>query len=492
VTTLSASAALQFDGLAYAPSHDGLSDANIAAGPHHLVQMVNSQYAVFDKSGHLLQGYPKSLHSIWDSMGAPCNTDGGDPIVLYDRIADRWWLSQIAAAGSPYQECVAVSTSGDPTGAYSLYAYDFGNNVNDWPKFGVWPTATDSAYLGSYDLYANAQTLVGTALCGYDRDAMIAGHANAAQVCFTVPNSAAAFSSALPVDLDGATRPPNGAPAYFLNVHPDELRLYELHLSFTQPAASTLSGPTSVAVAPFSQACPQGGCVAQADTSNVLAPRGDRLMYRLAYRNFGNHEVIVANHSIATASGIGIRWYELRSPGDALTLYQQGTIASNDTFRWLGSIATDKAGDIAVAYNISSATIHPGIAFSGRIPTDPIGTMESEVSLLVGGGSQTAPGKWSDTSALRVDPTDDCTFWYTTQYLKSDGSGNWVTRIASFVFSNCVNGTATSGATGNSGTNGCSFTPDNRTHPDGVEWLGIALTALVIVTAWRAYADRSE
>ena len=162
-------------------------------------------------------------------------------------------------------------------------------------------------------------------------------------------------------------------------------------------------------------------------------------MYRLAYRNFGDHEALLTNHSVTAGSSGGVRWYELRDPNGAVNVFQQGTFAPDAAFRWMGSVGMDKAGDIAMGYSVSSSSLHPGIRYTGRVPADPAGTMQSEAILLAGGGSQTGGlSRWGDYSAIQIDPTDDCTFWYTNQYLKINGSFNWSTHIGSFSMNNCT------------------------------------------------------
>jgi len=166
----------------------------------------------------------------------------------------------------------------------------------------------------------------------------------------------------------------------------------------------------------------------------------DRLMYRLAYRNLGSHQSLVVNHSVTAGSSGGVRWYEIQNPGGTPTLAQQGTFAPDANFRWMGSMAMDQAGDIAAGYSVSSSSIHPSIAFTGRVPSDPAGTLEAETNIITGAGSQNGTlHRWGDYSALTVDPVDDCTFWFTTEYLKANGTFNWSTRIANFKFPNCGN-----------------------------------------------------
>jgi hypothetical protein len=433
---VNATPGIHFDGIGangVAPS-----DANLDVGPNHIVQTVNDEYAVYDKNGNIFAGYPKSLGSIWSALGSPCSTNWGDVIVQYDTKADRWFISQLGSFTAPFYECIAVSTTPDPTGSYALYKYSFGSNLPDYPKHGVWPTATNPAFLATYNLFANGQTFIGADLCAYDRTAMLAGSATPTQICFMVAND----GGFLPSDLDGgSTAPPDGSPGYFttFETSPIELHLFKLSPNFASPPSSTFTGPTSIPVAAFSPVCNGGTCIPQSGTTQKLDSLGDRLMYRLAYRNFGGHEALVTNHSVTAGSGGGVRWYELRDPNGAVNVFQQGTFAPDAKFRWMGSVGMDKVGDIAMGYSVSSSSMHPGISYTGRVPADPAGTMQSEAILLAGGGSQTGGlTRWGDYSAIQIDPVDDCTFWYTTQYLKSDGKFNWSTHIGSFSMNNCT------------------------------------------------------
>src|SRR5256885_740226 len=200
--------------------------------------------------------------------------------------ADRWLISQLGSFSAPFAECFAVSRTNDPTGAYNLYAYSFGNNLNDYPKIGVWPTSTNSAYTATYNLFLNGGPFVGAALCAYDRAAMLAGAASPVSVCYTITND----GGYLPSDLDGSTLPPAGSSGLFLTFETlSTLRYYRLSPNFANPGSSTLSAPTDIAVASFSEACGGGTCIPQAGTSQLLDSLGDRPMYRLAYRNFGDH-----------------------------------------------------------------------------------------------------------------------------------------------------------------------------------------------------------
>ena len=416
-------------------------DPNIAVGPNHVVQVVNSDIAVFDKSGNVFAGYPKRLGSLWTSMGGPCANNSGDPIAQYDRFADRFIITQLGSLSSPYSQCIAVSTTNDPTGSYNLYFYNFGTNLNDYDKFGVWPTASSGAYLATYNLFASGSSFVGADLCAYDRNAMLAGAATPAQVCFTISGD----GGYLPADVDGPNAPLDGTPGLFLNFETlSSLRMYKLSPNFVTPGNSTLSGPTDISVAAFSEACGGGTCIPQPGTGQMLDSLGDRLMYRLAYRRFGSdHEAIVVNHSVVAGSSVGVRWYELRdtppSTSAAFKLFQQGTFAPDSSYRWMGSIAMDQAGDIGLGYSTSNGTsVFPSVNYTGRTPADPAGTMESEGTIQAGAGSQTSYSRWGDYSAIRIDPTDDCTFWYVNEFYPVTSGYVWNTAIGSFKFSNCT------------------------------------------------------
>lgn len=245
----------------------------------------------------------------------------------------------------------------------------------------------------------------------------------------------------MPADLDGSIAPPAGSPEYYVNFGSNSLNVWKHHVDFTNSANSTLTGPTTIAVAAFSEACAGGTCIPQSGTTQQLDSLADRLMYRLAYRHFADgHEAMVVNHSVNPGTGpvSGVRWYELRLSGGTPSVYQQGTFAPGSNSRWMGSIAMDKVGDIGLAYSTSSSTIHPSISFTSRVPGTALGTIGTESSIINGTGSQlSALSRWGDYSALTVDPVDDCTFWYTTEYLKTDGTYNWSTRIASFKLSTC-------------------------------------------------------
>jgi hypothetical protein len=432
------------------------ADANIAVGPNHVVQVVNVDFAVFDKSGRVVAGYPKSNSTIWTGFGGPCEDPAshqGDPIVQYDRLADRWIFTQFANAafGPPFYQCFAVSAGPDPNGLYHRYAYTFGL-FNDYAKLGVWPTG----YLVSYNFWTSASRedaeFQVTWACAYDRNSMLVGAAGRS-ICFVIDNTKSVDNrnrNLLPSDLDGSNPPPSGSPGYFLNfwlnVFRWDLRLWKVWPNWTNPIDSQFTfDPRHIEVASLSPACGFGSCIPQLGTSFRLDSQGDKLMYRLAYRNFGTHESLVVNQSVTASTGVGVRWYEIRSPNGTPTVYQQGTYAPDTRYRWMGSIAMDKSRNMGLGYSLSSSGMYPAIAITSREPTDPLGTMKPETILIQGTGAQDGytptPGnddRWGDYTAMRIDPSDDCTFWYTNEYYKKTNSlGDWSTRIGSFRIRSC-------------------------------------------------------
>jgi hypothetical protein len=248
--------------------------------------------------------------------------------------------------------------------------------------------------------------------------------------------------SYLPIDLDGPTRPLDGTPAYFMDIFGSNLGVYTMSPNFaTSPPSATLSAFSALPVNGYSQAndSPQPG------TTETLDALSDRAMYRLAFRIFNDHESVVLNHAvIAGAANSGVRWYELRSPistSGSFSIFQQGTYAPDSDYRWMGSAAMDQAGDIGLGYSVSGPSTFPSVRYTGRTPDDPLNTMESEGVIINGTGSQTGYDRWGDYSSMRIDPSDDCTFWYVNEYLPNTSSAGWYTRIGSFKFSNCGGGT---------------------------------------------------
>lgn len=422
-------------------------DTNGDVGPDHYVQMVNTVFRVFDKLTGFPLTPPTALSSLFASLpGACADTDDGDPVVLYDPLADRWLLTQFANAfnGPPFFMSIAVSQSGDPAGAYFVYCFQMPNDkFNDYPKFGVWP---DGYYMTDNQF---AVGFVGAGVFAFDRAKMLVGDPTATYVYFDLENVDASIAGMLPSDLDGPP-PPVGTPNYFMYFVATErgdavdgLRIFEFVPNYTTPASSTFTerADSPVIVAPFDPVVPE--IPQPPGDGTTLDSVSDRLMFRLQYRNFTSYETLVVCHTVnANGAGqAGVRYYELRRPlpaGD-FSVNEQATLAPDTDNRWMGSAAMDASGNLAVGYSVSSATIHPSIRYAARLANDPPGGLfQGEAELFAGSGSQTdGLNRWGDYSALTVDPFDDCTFWYTTEYLAQDGSFNWRTRIGSFIVGDC-------------------------------------------------------
>jgi hypothetical protein len=415
-----------------------VGNASGAVGPAHYVQMVTGGITVFDKSGTPVFG-PAPTTALWAGFGGPCEARDGEAAVAYDRLADRWIVSHLTQIIAPYAVCVAVSQSGDPTGGYARYAFPLSQGPGDL-NVAVWP----DAYHLTFSVRAEAGSPAGSRVCALDRARMLAGQP-ATQQCFTL---AASAGSLLAASLDGVTPPPAGAPAVVmaLDVATTSLNIWKLQVDWAAPASSTFTGPTALPVEAFTRPClPTGICIPQPGTTTLLEAGGDRLMSRLAYRNFGDHESLVVNHTIAAGSSIGVRWYEIRDPHGTPSIFQHGTFAPDAEHRWGGSTAMNAAGTIAIGYAASSSASHPGLRGAGRRASDPPGVMGQgeggEGVLFAGTAPQASFSQWNRSSSLTVDPVDDCTFWYTNQYYAPIQPGfpffTWRTRIATFKVGAC-------------------------------------------------------
>ena len=447
-------------------------------GPNHYVEMINLVYAVFDKAGNLLMG-PVDTGTLW--AGFPiedCTDPSGDPVVLYDQTTDHWILSQFTTRGLndpslPFYNCVAVSQTGDPTGAYYRYAFitqadevDGGYFFPDYPKYGVWSNSyiLTTRDFGLVDRY-------GISVYALEKNKMVNGEPNARAVQFfleatptgTVPLELVG-DGLLPPDIDGNRRPINGAPAPIVGTQDDAagygatfdaLNIWELSIKWSAHPTASIALATHLPTAPFdsiypcaptSRDClPEPGIVNPAQYLDILSYR-QRPTWRLAYRNFGNYESLVTNQSVEASPGVaGARWYEIRRTGGTYSIYQQGTYAPGDgVHRWMGSIAQDKKGNMALGYSVvNGIDVFPGIRYTGRLAGDPLGLMTlGEGTIIDGTGVQTTTNsRWGDYTSMNIDPSDDCTFWYANEYYTLAGQGTstagWQTRIGSFKLPGC-------------------------------------------------------
>src|SRR2546423_1827116 len=384
---------LNFNGIQYpgVACNCAPPDTDGEVGATQYVQIVNEGFQVFDKTtGNSLLG-PSGISTIWGGFGGVCESNGnGDPVVMYDQLADRWVITQFAGVSQPTDECIAVSTSGDATGSYYRYDFHLGSNFFDYPHLGVWP----DGYYMSMNVFNSTGTLfLGPQAFAFDRAKMLSG----LPATFITPGtSGSSEETYLPADLDGATLPPAGAPATFVQwPGPGAYKVFHFHADFATPASSSFTVFANPAAAGFTQLC--GGtrsCVPQSGTTSRLDGIGDRLMFRLAYRNFGTHESVVGNYTVSSGSVAGIRWFELRNVTNGpVTLAQEGTYQPDSTWRWMGSAAMDRDGNIAIGYSASSSTIFPQLRYAGRLASDPLNTLgQGEATLFSGTGSQSGTG----------------------------------------------------------------------------------------------------
>ncbi len=415
-------------------------DCNGAAGPNHYMQTINSTYAIYNKTGALLAG-PTNMNNLFGGVtGSGCND--GDPLILYDEQASRWLAVEFSICGANDYMLIAVSTTSDPTGTWYSYSFDVAD-MPDYEKFGIWQ---DGYYMGDNNSGAND-------IYVFQRSVMLAGGASPGMVAFANPNrptSIDGFMCVPPVDNDGSFAP-SGAPGIFIAFNDDaigggtdQLWIYELAVNWTTPTSSTFSRVQQLAVSAFdSNFGADWTNIAQPGTTQQLDAIPQVVMNVPQYRNFGTYQTIVCCHTVDVdnTDHAGVRWYELRRGTQASgnwAIRQQGTYAPDANSRWMGSISLNGSGKIGLGYSVSSSTVYPSIRYAGQSSAAynaATGLLDiPEASILAGTTSQTAAERWGDYSAMSVDPSDDQTFWFTTQYIGSGGTRN--TRIASFKFGN--------------------------------------------------------
>lgn len=425
------------------------SDNSLGVGPDEIVQIVNSRMAIFTKKGKRFDTTGRALlgpvitNALFAGFGGPCEKMiSGDAVVRYDQLAKRWlFVLPIFRRISddphaPYAMCYAVSTGPDPMGSYFRYQFDR-PLFPDYPRPAIW---RDGYYLPT----STGDTVIQKQLCAADRSQMLRGRA-ADEQCVIIDG--VNFLNA--ADIDGTRLPPAQMPEIVMaaggtqlhkEFEDDVINTWRYQVDWSDPAQTSLAGPEKIAVAPYHYLCngQLSRCVPQPGTEVRLDAQGDKLMQRLVYRNFGNRQSIVATHSVDTRSGGGVRWYEFRlDAAGTPQLYQQGTYAPDGNYRWMGSIAMDRRGDIGVGYSFGGASIDPGQRFAARRAGDPKGQMTLHEAVLAEGEAvQTNTLRWEDYTTLDIDPVDGCTFWYVGDYLKK-GAEDYSTRIGGFRLPGC-------------------------------------------------------
>ncbi len=468
------------------------ADTTLAIGPAHVFQWVNLSAQIFDKDGNDLSGGPFDGTAFWQDLGGDCATiNGGDIIVIYDHLADRWIATQLAAAiqgASTNNVCWAVSTSNDPLGTYNQYAFEYSpTDLNDYPKWALWP----DAYYGTFRNFVNASFFGGMVVWAVDRNALLAGDPNPTILQVNVGEVLPSLDGLLAANLSpGDPGPPAArtggsvAPETLFGVSnpgldgdPSSIRIFQFHPDFGNPPASTFTGPVDLAVTDFTAST---GAVEQPAPGGTLEDL-PWIMYKADYRNFGTYEGVVLTHTEDVGGGqIGVRWYEVRDPNGTPELYQEGTFAPDSSNRWFPSIAQDVSGDIAVGYSVADGSIFPSIRYAGRKPDDPLGQLAQGEGEFFAGNGPFGGFRWGDYSTISLDPVDQCTFWYTTMYVPGSGVSDWSTGIGSFKFDTChagpagtISGTVTDGTNPIPGVKVKAGTPSATTDDSGAYQLSL-------------------
>jgi hypothetical protein len=430
-------------------------DISLAVGPDHIFEILNGSMAVFTKKGKKFDSTGKLLYgavpnnTVFAGFGVRCSvSNNSDSVVRYDQLAGRWLIVVPVFTRppddleGPYAMCYAVSATSDPLGPY--YRYEFQRPLfPDYPRPTVWPD-------GYYNPTSTSDNLLPDVItqkhdCIADRNKMLQG-LPATEQCVVIDGGVFMLNT----DVDGKRPPPPGAPNIMMSTggtqlikifEDDGIYFYKVHVDWSDPSKTSISSPQKIAVAPYHYLCDGqlSSCVSQPGTERRLDSQGDKLIQRLVYRNFGDHESILAEHSVATAAhGGGVRWYEFRlNKQRDPVLYQQSTYAPSGFYRWLGSIAMDRKGDIGLGYSFGGDPNYPGQRFAARTAKDPKGQLTFRESVLAEGkASQTGSLRWEDYTNIIVDPSDDCTFWSAGNYLKS-GAASSTTRIGSFTVPGC-------------------------------------------------------
>lgn len=476
------------------------SDNSLAVGPDHVFQIVNTRVAIFTKKGKRFSSTGKILYgpvvtnAVFAGFGGQCETrNNGDAVVRYDQLAGRWLIvmpifsrgpvrpdqpeagkdgqpaqssppgrsgqpgspfqlvppaqpnplnpnraTPATAGQGPYSMCYAVSLTSDPLGQY--YRYEFLRPFfPDYPRPAVWP---DGYYLPT----STSDDLIQKHACVVERNKMLKG-LPATEQCFVIDG----VNFLNNADIDGQGLPPRSAPnimmaaggAQLKKIPADDVILaWKFHVDWQTPANTKIIGPTKIPVAPYQYLC--GGqltnCVPQPGTDRRLDAQGDKIMARLVYRKVNGHESIVAVHSVNTAAGGGgVRWYEFRiGKNREPILYQQGTFAPDNFYRWMASPAIDRKGNIGIGYSFGGTPNFVGQRFAARLEKDPPGQLTLRETVLVEGEGSQNLMRWEDYTQTAMDPSDDCTIWYVGDYIKKNES-NYSSRIGAFRLPGCRN-----------------------------------------------------
>jgi hypothetical protein len=430
-------------------------DPVVEVGANHVIYAVNgvtTTFKIYDKAGTLVAG-PTSFGSLAPA-GNACTTDRGDPLVYFDRQANRWFMLSMDDGGV----CTFVSKTSDPvTGGWWFYRYAT-LAFPDYPHCGIWSDA--------YVCSTNEGSIAGADVYAFDRANMLTGAtARPAQRFNSVPTLPGyGFQIVTPATFYGTTAAPAGRKQILARHRDDEahdgasasatqdfLELFEMNIDWNTPANSGITALPRIAITEFNSwfiNYSTFATVPQPGSTSKLDPIREVLLNQLSYRNFGTHESIVGSFATNQNAGrtrktpvdSGVRWFELRRVGAGnWALHQEGTFSPGDTstHHLLGTLAMDKFGNIGMGYNVTkttSPTVFASLRYTGRAAGDPLGVMSlAETTVATGAAAETS-GRWGDYYQMTVDPVDDCTFWFVGMYRPS---GGWQTRIQDFKFPGC-------------------------------------------------------
>ncbi len=418
---------------AHPPGNSNPPDTVGTVGPNHYISMVNpSRFAIWDKSGNNL--VPQiAVNSLWNGGASPCTDGDGDPIVIYDNLADRWLLQEFDLTDNTL--CIYVSQGPNPV-TDGWYSYSFSApSFPDYPQYGVWP---DAYYVSTFE-----SPNVG--VYAFDRDAMLAGQPATFQRFATshLFGSSPRVTRILPSDLDGTILPPGVNPpnTFLRSVHETmdntdpttRLELWEFSVDWTTPVNSSFTLVQSLIPQPYALLpCAPGvrDCIPQPGTANKIDGLFNRALRQLHYRaNNDNSESMVVNQVVDVGGGVaGVRWWEIARNGGSWTIKQESTYSPDNTYRFMGSMAINNVGDIALGYSASSDTEFPSIRVTARGVNDPLNQMTmTEMTLVPGVASLTSSQRWGDYTSMDVDPSDNNVYWYINQRLNSTNQrGVWV------------------------------------------------------------------
>jgi PKD repeat protein len=408
-------------------------DTDGSVGPNHFVQMINLLTTIYDKNGNIVTAsFPSN--AFWSGVGGNCEPfNQGDPIVLYDEVANRWLVSQFAFPDSlrSFSQCVAISQTGDPTGAYNRYEFSFdGFGFNDYPKHGI---VSDSITMIANLFRARGPffNYAGTFLGVMDKAAMYAGQP-ASLVGFNIGTGEFGFVAG---DLDGA----GSSDALFATAMStaSAFDIWKIDVDWNTENAS-VNQVASIPVTPYDNdlcGATREACIPQPDGGPALEAVADRLMHRLQIRDFVTYKTMVTAHTVDVGGGrAGIRWYELRDSGSGWSLYQEGTYGPNDgENRWMASAAMNAAGDIGIGYLLAGENTYVSTAVTGQsAAASGTGTLDAAEQICASGsGVQLDTGRSGDYSSTSIDPTTG-NFWHTNEVFTTTGQFQWATFVCSF------------------------------------------------------------